>query len=120
MRSTPTLVTPAPVGAGGPKREVPLAKLRTTSAAAIASTRPPSTIRLVVADLNQIQAPRRRCRAGLAALAPFQQRGELLGRALEHGADERPHHVAQERVGRDLELERRAAAVPDRRLDRAE
>ena len=32
--------------------------------------------------------------------------------ATEHRPDERPHHVAQERVGGDLELEQRSALAP--------
>ena len=66
----------------------------------------------LVANGDEVEAPGRRRRASLAARAAFEQRRELLRRTLEHRADERAHHVAQERVGRDLELERVAAPVP--------
>src|SRR5437764_6450226 len=70
-------------------------------------TRPEGTRRkLLVVDALEIEAPRRRCRAGFAARTAFQQRRNLLGRQFDHRPDERPHHVAQEAVGGDLELER--------------
>ena len=49
-----------------------------------------------------------------SAARPASSARELVGLALEHRPDERAHHVAQERVGRDLELESVAAVVPAR------
>ena len=61
---------------------------------------------------------RRRGRAGLAPLPAVEQRRELAAR--EHRPDERAHHVAQERVGGDLEREHVVVDLdPARRLDRA-
>ena len=50
---------------------------------------------------------------------PSSSARQFLRRVLEHRSDERPHHVAQERVCRDLEFQRVAAPVPGRGLDRA-
>ena len=47
----------------------------------------------------------------------LQQRPKRLGVRLEHRPDERPHHVAQERVGGDREVELVAAALPGRLAD---
>ena len=50
---------------------------------------------------------------------PSSSRANRSGSRLEHRPDERPHHVAQERVGRDREVELVAAALPRRRADLA-
>ena len=55
-----------------------------------------------------------------AAVRPASRRCGPLGLALEHRPDERAHHVAQEGVGGDLELEHGAAAPPPRADARAE
>src|SRR6266540_7274210 len=67
---------------------------------------------LVVVDGLEIEAVRRRGRAGVGAGPALQEGRELRGRLLEHRADERPDHVAEKAVGGYLELERVAAAVP--------
>src|SRR6266550_741873 len=72
-----------------------------------------------VTDTDEVQAPRRRRRPCLRAVAPFEQACQLLGRPLEHRPDQRADHVPQEAVGGQLELERVAAPVPDRALDSA-
>src|SRR5438874_13626413 len=72
-----------------------------------------------VTDTDEVQAPRRRRRPCLRAVAPVEQACQLLGRALEHRPDQRAGHMAEEAVGGQLELERVAAPVPDRTLDSA-
>src|SRR5512133_2221584 len=74
---------------------------------------------LSVTDTDEVQAPRRRRRPCLCAIAPLEQACQLLGRALEHRPNQRADHVPQEAVGGQLELERVAAPVPDRALDSA-
>src|SRR5439155_13173499 len=70
-----------------------------------------------VVDAFEVQPPRRCRRAGVAPRAPVEQRCEPLGRKLSHRSDERAHHVAQETVGADLELERIAPSMPLRAQD---
>ncbi len=60
----------------------------------------------------EVQAPRRGSRAGFVARAACQKRRNAVRRQLDHRPDQCPHHVAQEAVGGDLELERIAAALP--------
>ena len=47
--------------------------------------------------------------------ATLEQPRDVVGLPLEHRADERPHHVAKEGVGGDLEVEVIASLVPGRR-----
>src|SRR5436190_10511066 len=68
---------------------------------------PPSVV-----DAFEVQPPWRRRRAGLAARRAGQQARDPLRRQLEHRPDERAHHVAEEAVRSDLELERIAASMP--------
>ena len=60
---------------------------------------------------------RRRGRAGCIARGAFQQDGQLLRGFLQHRADEGSHHVAQEAVRGDLELESVATVEPRRRTN---
>src|SRR5579859_379859 len=71
-----------------------------------------------VLDADQVEAVRRGGLARRAAGLPFEERGKIM--AVEHRADERPHHVTQERVRGDLEVEVVAAFVPLRGLDHAD
>ena len=66
-------------------------------------------------DARRGRGPRaaRSCPAS-ARGAPSSSARELVRLALEHRADERPHHVPQERVGGDLEARGVAALVPAR------
>src|SRR6266480_3850389 len=54
--------------------------------------------RMSVTDTDEVQAPRRRRRPCLRAVAPFEQACQLLGRPLEHRPDQRTDHVPQEAV----------------------
>src|SRR5579872_5152911 len=72
-----------------------------------------------VLDLHEVEPVRGCGRAGLMPLAAVEERRDLLRLELEHGADERPHHVTQVAVGRDLEVEMVAATDPVGALDRA-
>src|SRR6476620_1697409 len=72
-----------------------------------------------VGDALQVETPRRRRRPGLLARAPGQQALDVFRRLLDHRPDERPHHVTQDAIGRNLELERLVAPVPRRRLHHA-
>src|SRR5690349_11054223 len=65
-----------------------------------------------VIDALEIEGVGRRRRAGFAAGTGVEQRRDRAGVHLDHRAYERADHVAQEAVGRDLELERVAAPVP--------
>src|SRR3954451_11054823 len=70
-----------------------------------------------VLHVLEVERVRRRGRPCFAPRPSSQEWRELLGRHLHHRADERADHVAEETVGRDLELERVAAAVPLRTQD---
>src|SRR5262249_30740137 len=73
-----------------------------------------------VLDADEVQTVRRRRLAGLAAFVAIQEAREVLRIGpLDHRPDERAHHVAQERVGGDLEVEMVAALDPGRRPDDA-
>src|SRR5437763_7757551 len=72
-----------------------------------------------VLDGDEVKAVRRRGLAGLVARAAVEEASEVLGVAVEHRAHQRSHHVAEERVGGDLEVEAVAAVVPRRGLDDA-
>src|SRR6266540_2693083 len=67
---------------------------------------------------DQVEAPRRRRRARLRSRPAFEEARELTGRTLEHRSDQSSDHVAQERIGGDLELEGVSATVPRCGLDR--
>src|SRR5207237_1190 len=67
---------------------------------------------VLVLDRDEVEAPRRGRRAGLGARPALEELGEPVGRQLDHRPDERPHHAPEEAVGRDLEVEVLAAAVP--------
>ena len=66
---------------------------------------------------SEVEAPGRRRRAGVRPRATVEQPRDLLRPPVEHRADERPHHVPEERVGGDLEVEVLAALVPGRGED---
>ena len=63
----------------------------------------------LVLDRHEVQPPRRRGRPGLRARPALEELRDLLRLLLQHRPDEGPHHVAEEAVGGDLELERVAA-----------
>src|SRR6185437_419997 len=65
-----------------------------------------------VADADEVKTPRGRGRAGLRSIA-------ALERARQHRSDERADHVPEKAVGRQLELECIAAAMPDGAFDPA-
>src|SRR5207245_4182301 len=92
---------------------------RPTSAAASSShparSRPSDSVR----DSDEVEPPRRRGLAGLAALSPPEERLDLLRLELEHRADERPHHVPEIALSGDLEVQMFAAANPLGALDGA-
>ena len=73
----------------------------------------------LVLDGDQVEAPRRRGRASLRAWASGEQLRDLRRLPFDHRPDERAHHVAEEAVGGDLELERIASEVPGGILDLA-
>src|SRR5919204_4969561 len=60
----------------------------------------------------EVEAVRRRGRAGLTARTPLKQRHDSFGRHLQHSAHQGAHHVAEKAVRCDLEFERVAATVP--------
>src|SRR6266516_599629 len=72
-----------------------------------------------VLDGEEVEPPRRRGRACLGPGAPCEERADVVGAELDHRPDERAHHVAQEAVGRDLEVEMLVAADPLGALDDA-
>ena len=71
---------------------------------------PRALARLLVLDADEVEPPRRRRRAGLRARPALKQLSDLLRALLDHRPDERAHHVPEEAVGGDLELERRRRA----------
>src|SRR5438477_2755697 len=73
-----------------------------------------------VGHADEIQAPRGRGRAGLAAGPALEELCDPLRRQFHHRPDERPHHVTEKRVGRDPELEHVASAVPGGGYDLSE
>ena len=72
-----------------------------------------------ILDGDEIEAPGRRRLSRLGARAAGEQRCERARAELDRRADERPHHVAEERVGRDLEVDVVAAPDPLGALHRA-
>jgi hypothetical protein len=76
---------------------------------------------LSVLNALEVETPRRRCAACVDARATTgEQLRNLLRPTLDHGPDEGPHHVSQEAVGLDLELERVTVPVPRGPLDHAD
>src|SRR3990170_8265744 len=67
----------------------------------------------------QVEPPRRRGRARLRAGPALEQAGEVGRLPLEHRANERPHHVTEEAVGRDRQRQHVAVALPGARGDNA-
>ena len=85
-----------------------------TRVAAASYTRA-GTRRAVVADLDQLEALRRRGDAGLRAVLRRKDLGHLADGPparpdLGQRSDEDPHHVAQERVSADIDLEQVAGS----------
>ena len=71
-----------------------------------------------VANGFEVEAPgRRRTACVRTAVASAQQPLELGRPLLDHGADQGPHHVAEEAVGLDLELQCVPSPVPGRAPD---
>ena len=92
---------------------VPSRSKRTTGEAhapIVASRRAPPPPRSVV-DVLEVEPPGRRGRPAVGTRSAFEERAIRRAR-LEHRADERPHHVTQERVGGDREVEVVVAAFP--------
>ena len=71
----------------------------------------------MILDPLEIQAPRRRRRPALEARPALEQVRDPLRANLQHRADERAHHVPEERVGGDREVEVVAVALPRRLPD---
>ena len=78
---------------------------------------PLSGLHVRILDPLEIEAPRRRRRPALEARPALEQVRDPLRADLQHRADERAHHVPEERVGGDGEVEVVAVALPRRLAD---
>src|SRR5204862_3077428 len=91
---------------------VPSRSKRTTGKRTRSIVAAPLLADVVVADADEVERVRRRGGAAARPRRAVEQLDEVVRVALEHRPDEGAHHVAQERVRGDLELDGVAALVP--------